>query len=280
MSTIHSSVPSVLPSTNELENVLSCLVDDEIRTCVVNINIDVSGSMACWEKDIIRAIHETLTALINTNKNSEDVELRVRIKTFANKVTLFNTDPMKPEDLLAILTDQIFHCNGCTNLGAILASVDADYYRSSPLLKHLHTGDYKLFEVFITDMVGTDNEESRKASFNRLENNRLYKAACQTLVIFTGPDSKKESSVALAGGDEGCVIALNGDISEYLTPVLLEGTIGLTDATHVNMSGTTEKPADVAQNIIQRKAEGNADHTEIAKDSASLNAEIAQLLAV
>lgn len=252
-------------------------LNSSVRLLRILILIDRSGSMSGLENETYTAITDLLSALAKKNRTSEDIEYRVSLAFFNDSVDHAVPVPLKPEDLLEVLDRNQFCCTGGTDLTGAVAFLDKQFSRTSPLMTDLHTADPKTFCLILTDMAGTDNNESRKNAIHKIQKNRFYTKANQTLCIFSGSDANKGEAAILAGGEQN-VIALDSDIIQYLAPILLEGTISMTDATHTSDEEGELTIAEKAAKIKEKTAEGNASAAQLSARSQDICKEIEDLL--
>lgn len=232
---------------------------DGLRCEHVTLRVDTSGSMGPHEKTVTASVKALLKALAQKNKNAEDVVFMVRIVTFNDKVHVLNDTFLPPEQLLELIDDNSFACNGGTNLTAIVQEIDNDCSRTSVSFSYKHKSDYQPINVLITDFMGTDSQSSRQAAVDRLMDNRLYTQKTQSLCVFVGPENLRSNVSALAGGADR-VIALSDKLDQYLTPLLMGSTINMALDTHVNAPSS----GDIGRDVAARAEDGILSADELA----------------
>jgi len=254
MSNIISSATGTLTGLNT--SVILPVGLNDLRICRLLMILDASGSECPHEAVIYNSVCDTLTALAKKNATSEDMTFEVKIVVFNESVQELSSEFLPPEQVLELFDRSAYNCSGSTNLGGIIDYLDKQYTRSNTTLCDLHSGDPRPMNLLITDMMGTDSVASRHSSMDKLLRNQLFKQSV-TLCAYNGPAHHKTDAVQVAG-EEGNIIAIDGDLSTCLTPVLLTSTLTLTDATHLG-GNEQSTPAAVAEAIIQRSSAGSSD---------------------
>lgn len=238
---------------------------DGLRRIFLTLRVDISGSMTPHQEAITKSIRSLLKTLADKNKTAEDGEFLVRIVTFSDSVNVLNESFLPPEQLLELVDNTTFRCDGGTNLTAIVQEIDRDCSRTGISFADKHTSDFQPMSLLITDFMGTDAESSRQAAVDRLLDNRLYTQKTQSLCVFVGPDSLKANVAALAGGADR-VIALSDDLDQYLTPVIMGSTISMALDTHVN----SPTSGDIGRNVAERAKDGALSSDELADELSKL----------
>ena len=224
--------------------------ESELRTIFVYLVYDVSGSMSKHSKIMYDSFISTCRAL--TSAQNEDYNYRVKLVLFNKTVNEFNEEFQSPDDLMELVSEKEFKCDGCTSLGKIIEYLDNQFTRESLKNRHMTSSDPKSLVVMITDYNPTDAEEVRRKATDRILANRFYKKANQTLCIYCGDDQHKADAAELAGSLDN-IVALGTDISSLLTPVIINSTITLSDATHICGETTEDKtPSEIAEEVIDR----------------------------
>lgn len=247
-----------LANSNDLFAALSDQFYDGLRKAYITFYFDISGSMQPHQAALLQTAKATLKALSDRNQTAEDTEFLVRIVCFNNIVKVVNDAFLPPEQLLELIDESTFCCDGGTNLTAIVNQIDSDCSRNGAAFANKHTSDLQPFCILVTDFVGTDAESSRQAAMNRLLNNQLYVNKSQALCVFVGPDSEKANVEALAGGADR-VIALESDLERYLTPVIMGSTVQMSESTHLSMDSSSS----IAEQVANRLDDGSSSASEL-----------------
>jgi hypothetical protein len=198
-----------------------------LRACYVTIYIDISGSMQSKMKDIECAVRGTMQDLSKSNDSAEDIIYLVKLVTFNDKVHVFNTEYLEPQELLDLLPENFFIAHSTTDIAAMLDTIDADFSGSG---KDLHTGDPYPFNLIITDWEATENVSAQKAAQKRLAGNNRFNQQAANLCLYCGDESHKEDASAIVGAEN--LVALSPSLMPFLTPILANSTIVLS-ATHM-----------------------------------------------
>lgn len=207
--------------------------DDGLRVCRITMWVDTSGSMSGHAADMTNGIKKLLTELVDKNKNAEDCQFLVKIITFNNDVHVLNNEFLDPAQLLEIIDESTFYCDGGTNLTALLREMDAACSRQAEGFKGAHRSDYKPVNVLITDMHGTDTQSARDAALNRLLDNQLFAKKSETLCVYVGSESDFHYVEKIAGGKQN-IVSLRENFSDYISPVVMGSSVLSSIETHVN----------------------------------------------
>lgn len=209
--------------------------DDGLRVCRITMWVDTSGSMSGHAADMTKGTKNLLTELAEKNKNGEDCQFLVKIVTFNNDVHVLNNEFLDPAQLLEVVDDSTFYCDGGTNLTALLREMDAACSRQAEGFKGAHRSDYKPVNVLITDMHGTDTQSARDAALNRLMDNQLFTKKSEVLCVYVGSENDIHYVEKLAGGKENIVSISDSDnFAKYIAPVVMGSSVLSSIETHVN----------------------------------------------
>lgn len=209
--------------------------DDGLRVCRITMWVDTSGSMSGHAADMTKGTKNLLTELAEKNKNGEDCQFLVKIVTFNNDVHVLNNEFLDPAQLLEVVDDSTFSCDGGTNLTALLREMDAACSRQAEGFKGAHRSDYKPVNVLITDMHGTDTQSARDAALNRLMDNQLFTKKSEVLCVYVGSENDIHYVEKLAGGKENIVSISDSDnFAKYIAPVVMGSSVLSSIETHVN----------------------------------------------
>lgn len=207
--------------------------DDGLRVCRISLWVDTSGSMSGHAADMTNGIKKLLTELADKNKNAEDCQFLVKIITFNNDVHVLNNEFLDPAQLLEIVDESTFSCDGGTNLTALLREMDAACSRQAEGFKGAHRSDYKPVNVLITDMHGTDIQSARDAALNRLMDNQLFTKKSEVLCVYVGSESDFHYVEKIAGGKRN-IVSIRENFSDYISPVVMGSSVLSSIETHVN----------------------------------------------
>lgn len=207
--------------------------DDGLRVCRISLWVDTSGSMSGHAADMTNGIKKLLTELADKNKNAEDCQFLVKIITFNNDVHVLNNEFLDPAQLLEVVDDSTFYCDGGTNLTALLREMDAACSRQAEGFKGAHRSDYKPVNVLITDMHGTDIQSARDAALNRLMDNQLFTKKSEVLCVYVGSESDFHYVEKIAGGKRN-IVSIRENFSDYISPVVMGSSVLSSIETHVN----------------------------------------------
>ena len=207
--------------------------DDGLRVCRITMWVDTSGSMSGHAADMTNGIKKLLTELADKNKSAEDCQFLVKIVTFNNDVHVLNNEFLDPAQLLEVVDNSTFSCDGGTNLTALLREMDAACSRQAEGFKGAHRSDYKPVNVLITDMHGTDTQSARDAALNRLLDNQLFAKKSETLCVYVGSESDFHYVEKIAGGKEN-IVSIRENFSDYISPVVMGSSVLSSIETHVN----------------------------------------------
>lgn len=209
--------------------------DDGLRVCRITMWVDTSGSMSGHASDMAKGVKNLLQELADKNKNAEDCQFLVKIITFNNDVHVLNNEFLDPAQLLEVVDDSTFYCDGGTNLTALLREMDAACSRQAEGFKGAHRSDYKPVNVLITDMHGTDTQSARDAALNRLMDNQLFTKKSEVLCVYVGSENDIHYVEKLAGGKENIVSISDSDnFAKYIAPVVMGSSVLSSIETHVN----------------------------------------------
>lgn len=207
--------------------------DDGLRACRISLWVDTSGSMSGHASDMAKGVKNLLQELADKNKNAEDCQFLVKIITFNNDVHVLNNEFLDPAQLLEIVDESTFYCDGGTNLTALLREMDSACSRQAEGFKGAHRSDYKPVNVLITDMHGTDTQSARDAALNRLMDNQLFAKKSETLCVYVGSESDFHYVEKIAGGKEN-IVSIRENFSDYISPVVMGSSVLSSIETHVN----------------------------------------------
>lgn len=223
--------------------------DDGLRVCRITMWVDTSGSMSGHAADMTKGTKNLLTELAEKNKNGEDCQFLVKIVTFNNDVHVLNNEFLDPAQLLEVVDDSTFSCDGGTNLTALLREMDAACSRQAEGFKGAHRSDYKPVNVLITDMHGTDTQSARDAALNRLMDNQLFTKKSEVLCVYVGSENDIHYVEKLAGGKENIVSISDSDnFAKYISPVVMGSSVLSSIETHVNGQKSNGSLAEEAKN--------------------------------
>ena len=206
--------------------------DDGLRVCRISLWVDTSGSMSGHASDMAKGVKNLLQELAEKNKNAEDCQFLVKIIIFNNDVHVLNNEFLDPAQLLEVVDDSTFYCDGGTNLTALLREMDSACSRQAEGFKGAHRSDYKPVNVLITDMHGTDTQSARDAALNRLLDNQLFAKKSEVLCVYVGSESDFHYVEQIAGGKENIVSIT--EIGKYIAPVVMGSSVLSSIETHVN----------------------------------------------
>lgn len=207
--------------------------DDGLRVCRITMWVDTSGSMSGHASDMAKGVKNLLQELADKNKNAEDCQFLVKIITFNNDVHVLNNEFLDPAQLLEIVDESTFYCDGGTNLTALLREMDAACSRQAEGFKGAHRSDYKPVNVLITDMHGTDIQSARDAALNRLMDNQLFTKKSEVLCVYVGSESDFHYVEQIAGGKQN-IVSIRENFSDYISPVVMGSSVLSSIETHVN----------------------------------------------
>lgn len=207
--------------------------DDGLRVCRITMWVDTSGSMSGHAADMTKGTKNLLTELADKNKNAEDCQFLVKIVTFNNDVHVLNNEFLDPAQLLEIVDESTFSCDGGTNLTALLREMDSACSRQAEGFKGAHRSDYKPVNVLITDMHGTDTQSAHDAALNRLMDNQLFTKKSEVLCVYVGSESDFHYVEKIAGGKAN-IVSIRENFSDYISPVVMGSSVLSSIETHVN----------------------------------------------
>ena len=233
MSTYANCKPNFNDRIRIFEDAADTVFNDGLRACRISLWVDTSGSMSGHAADMTNGIKKLLTELVDKNKNAEDCQFLVKIITFNNDVHVLNNEFLDPAQLLEIIDESTFSCDGGTNLTALLREMDAACSRQAEGFKGAHRSDYKPVNVLITDMHGTDTQSARDAALNRLLDNQLFAKKSETLCVYVGSESDFHYVEKIAGGKQN-IVSLRENFSDYISPVVMGSSVLSSIETHVN----------------------------------------------
>lgn len=252
MSTFAICKPNFNDRIRIFEDATDTVFNDGLRACRITMWVDTSGSMAGYSSDMTKGTKNLLTELADKNKNAEDCQFLVKIITFNNDVHVLNNEFLDPAQLLEVVDDSTFSCDGGTNLTALLREMDAACSRQAEGFKGAHRSDYKPVNVLITDMHGTDTQSARDAALNRLLDNTLFSKKSETLCVYVGSESDFHYVEKIAGGKEN-IVSITDNFADYIAPVVMGSSVLSSIDTHVN----GQSNGSLAEEAKDRVEDGN-----------------------
>lgn len=250
--------------------------DEELRTIFVYLVYDISGSMNKHSKTMYESFISTCRAL--TSAQNEDYNYKVKLVLFNKEVNEFNKEFQSPDDLMELVSEKEFKCDGSTSLGKIIEYLDNQFTREALKNRHMASSDPKSLVIMITDYYPTDAEDIRRKATNRILANRFYKKVNQTLCIYCGDDKHKADAAELAGSLDN-IVALGTDIALLLTPVIINSTITLSDATHISGEASEyESPSEIAERVIDRTKKNQESVAKM--DDEAIKDELSKLFGI
>lgn len=233
MSTYANCKPNFNDRIRIFEDAADTVFNDGLRACRISLWVDTSGSMSGHTSDMAKGVKNLLQELADKNKNAEDCQFLVKIITFSNDVHVLNNEFLDPAQLLEIIDESTFSCDGGTNLTALLREMDAACSRQAEGFKGAHRSDYKPVNVLITDMHGTDTQSARDAALNRLMDNQLFTKKSEVLCVYVGSESDFHYVEKIAGGKQN-IVSINESFGKYIAPVVMGSSVLSSIETHVN----------------------------------------------
>lgn len=233
MSTYANCKPNFNDRIRIFEDAADTVFNDGLRACRITMWVDTSGSMSGHASDMAKGVKNLLQELADKNKDAEDCQFLVKIVTFNNDVHVLNNEFLDPAQLLEIIDESTFCCDGGTNLTALLREMDAACSRQAEGFKGAHRSDYKPVNVLITDMHGTDTQSARDAALNRLMDNQLFTKKSEVLCVYVGSESDFHYVEKIAGGKQN-IVSLTDNFSTYIAPVVMGSSVLSSIETHVN----------------------------------------------
>lgn len=250
--------------------------ENGIRTCVLILFLDKSGSMSPREDDIYDAFTELMRKLIDQNETSLDVHLKIILVTFDNDVHVLNDTPLPPEQILELFARSDYKCGGGTSLARVFTKLDNIFSRKdNGLLANLKPGDHYPMVVYVSDYISTDEKKVYDDAKTALLSNRFYKKT-RRLCLYIGNESHRSDAAELVGGEDNVVVLDPELVGTLLSPVLIGSTLLSTDMTHTNTNNETNTPAELAEQEKKRALEGSAS-AQAQKDQ-QLHDELKKLL--
>lgn len=243
----------ILDNANEI---LKSERDQEMRYAFIKMLFDISGSMTRYAKDLYRSAVRVLKIQETSNEGNLDCETRVQLVTFNDDIKEKNQSYMTPGELSDCFTEDDFKCGGGTNLSAAVTYILESFNTKSKPMENLRKGDPKPLLVICTDCVGTDDEVAQQKALEKYKTHELLHAYVNIVVIFVGPESKRDMAVVLAGGKEDHVISIDGDLASLLVPVIQESTVNLSNGTYGTSNNKAENPANIMNNAKKRATHG------------------------
>ena len=251
MSTYANCKPNFNDSIRIFEEAVDTVFnDDGLRVCRISLWVDTSGSMSGHASDMAKGVKNLLQELADKNKNAEDCQFLVKIVTFNNDVHVLNNEFLDPAQLLEVVDDSTFSCDGGTNLTALLREMDAACSRQAEGFKGAHRSDYKPVNVLITDMHGTDTQSARDAALNRLMDNQLFTKKSEVLCVYVGSESDFHYVEKIAGGKAN-IVSIRENFSDYISPVVMGSSVLSSIETHVNGQKSNGSLAEEAKNRVE-----------------------------
>ena len=237
-------------------------VEDSMRKIVrLAIPLDRSGSMAIRREEVFGAIHTLLSVLKKENLENVEVEYRVRLALFNEKVTELTTTALLPEDVAELFGEEEYVCNGLTGIATLYNYLDTNFSRASgAFLDGLRSGDALPMLLLVTDMEATDSNEVLAAAQEKLMKNKFF-AASKRIVMFVGTsETKKKAAAALAGGEEN-VICVTSNVKEHLAALLVSATLIHSDSTHISNASTT--PEEMGKDLRKKLEAGKESQDQL-----------------
>lgn len=250
MSTFAICKPNFNDRIRFFEDVIDTVFNDGLRACRISLWADTSGSMSGHASDMAKGVKNLLQELADKNKNAEDCQFLVKIITFNNDVHVLNNEFLDPAQLLEVVDDSTFSCDGGTNLTALLREMDAACSRQAEGFKGAHRSDYKPVNVLITDMHGTDTQSARDAALNRLLDNTLFSKKSETLCVYVGSESDFHYVEKIAGGKEN-IVSITDNFANYIAPVVMGSSVLSSIDTHVNGGQSNGSLAEEAKDRVK-----------------------------
>ena len=252
MSTYANCKPNFNDRIRIFEDAADTVFNDGLRACRISLWVDTSGSMSGYAPDMTKGVKNLLQELADKNKNAEDCQFLVKIITFNNDVHVLNNEFLDPAQLLEIVDESTFYCDGGTNLTALLREMDSACSRQAEGFKGAHRSDYKPVNVLITDMHGTDTQSARDAALNRLLDNQLFAKKSETLCVYVGSESDFHYVEKIAGGKEN-IVSITDNFADYIAPVVMGSSVLSSIDTHVN----GQSNGSLAEEAKDRVEDGN-----------------------
>lgn len=241
-------------------------VSTQVRTAEYHIYLDDSGSIGDSIDPIFNTVHDLIAALAEKNRTSLTEKYRVKIVLFGESVRPINEVSLPPAQISEIFTRDMYQAHGTTNIGEVVAYDDALYSRTSPLVTNRKKGDFKVTRIYFTDLHGTDSEATRMEAIKRMRSNRLADQISQCLCVYIGSEEDKHEAVMLTGSEEN-IVALNSNLDKCLTPVVIKGTIALSDATHIGYNSQPKTATQISKQERERTIIGGITSTDISGKS-------------
>ena len=214
--------------------------EESLRKIVqIIIPLDKSGSMASKRTEIFTAVHELLSTLSKENLDNVDVEYRVRLATFNDRIAELTEGALPPEDVTELFSEEEYACTGLTGLAAVYDYLDKNFSRApGAFLDGLRPGDPMPVVLIPTDMEETDSPAALAAAQEKLMKNRFFMASKRIIIFVGSSENKKKAAADLAGGEEN-VICVTSNLKEYLSPLMISATLIQSDSTHISNRTTT-----------------------------------------
>lgn len=97
-----------------------------MRTCVLFLFLDKSGSVTTKEGSIYDAFTNLMEKLAKQNETALDMQIKVVLLTFDNNVHVFNPNntPLPPEQVLELFERKDYKCGGGTSLANVFTELD------------------------------------------------------------------------------------------------------------------------------------------------------------
>lgn len=248
-----------------------------MRTCVLFLFLDKSGSVTTKEGSIYDAFKNLMEKLAKQNETALDMEIKVVLITFDNNVHVFNPNntPLPPEQVLELFERKDYKCGGGTSLANVFTELDRIFSREeNGFLTQMKPGDLYPMVLYVSDYVPTDTKEDYEKAKNKLLSNRFYEKT-RRLCIYLGSENRRADAAELVGSEDN-VVVLESDVDTLLTPVLIGSTLLSTDSTHTNTQNETNSPVELAEQQKKRAIEG-AQGAQNQKDE-QLQEELKKLL--
>ena len=133
-----------------------------MRTCVLFLFLDKSGSVTTKEGSIYDAFTNLMEKLAKQNETALDMQIKVVLLTFDNNVHVFNPNntPLPPEQVLELFERKDYKCGGGTSLANVFTELDRIFSREkNGFLTQMKPGDLYPMVLYVSDYVPTDTKE-------------------------------------------------------------------------------------------------------------------------
>ena len=240
--------------------------------------LDASGSMLPNSDPVFTSIISANSKLGEINSSSIDIKVYSKIVTYNDEVHEFNEIHLEPSQLCDTFKRENYKCEGCTNEGAVLKYIDSELSRSKPAIRDLKKNSPGNVFIIYTDGKSNEPATLREEARRLLSSNFFYKHYTRILVVYIGDDEKhKNTAVALANGVESNVFQLTDNLLPHLSDFIIQNTVIMPNGTHINDENGTNSMEDVANNILDRNAEGEQS-ADLLTDDAAIGEMLLQLM--